>query len=676
MLTSTLTRHFDPFRPVTFSPTSSCEAKVYFQDTVDIASVATPKPRVITLEPISRLKRVKTGTRIRPSPSENTATSPGADSLDPPRNATLSELGSTEESDGPGSPAPSQTSFDSRISSGNASGTEYGIRSVHTAVDDSHRASDASNSSLESRTITASVEILKGGFLRGDQIPLKIFVRHTKHVRSFRGIIVTLYRQARVDMNPALPLHSTIKGGKNEEYYPKSKTGLGGLSLSSAGSSHVFRKDLAQTFAPLFVDPRTLIAETKCAVRIPEEAFPTLSKVPGAMISFRYFVEVVVDIQGRLVRLDRMLPEAAAMLGPSAAGSSNVFSAYGTFLDTDAIRREKGVVTSLFEVVVGTRDSDRIGKQRMPEPEPEPAEDDGTGADAAYDGGAHAEHGYGYFEHNYGEDGYYDYGESSGHYYGHYSQDSGYGDIHDHTPAYYGPNEGRQFHQPAAEWASEEGLTEKERIRRAEARLLPSQPPGDEAGPSVAPPDTAHAEFAPSAPYLPEEDDVRPYSPTIRPPSSPTSPMSILPPLSSPVTPTPPTTASGTHTRTNGSTSTINANPAATSYRPVTTSPAPEYAPPPSSSSHIPPTEDKQELQRRRLMMERSAPPGSDDLDHEDSSAPPTEQLGSMSIAPSAPVLEEEDEGLVGPVESTSAPQDHLTHKPRKPSEDLPVYQR
>ena len=71
---------------------------------------------------------------------------------------------------------------------------------------------------------------------------------------------------------------------KHEEYYPKSKTGLGGLSLSSAGSSSIFRKDLAQTFAPILIDPYTLSAVIHASVESPADAFPTISGVAtGAM---------------------------------------------------------------------------------------------------------------------------------------------------------------------------------------------------------------------------------------------------------------------------------------------------------------------------------------------------------------------------------------------------------
>ncbi|EAT89111.2 hypothetical protein SNOG_03906 [Parastagonospora nodorum SN15] len=295
--------------------------------------------------------------------------------LEPPRTAQGSDPnGTTEEAECPRSPSPSDVSYESQMSSGGASGTEYGVRSIHTATDGMTK-SDGSRTPAKGKTITATIDVLKGGFLRGDQIPIKVTVNHTKHVRSLNGIVVTLYRQARVDMHPALPVAPNSKGDKKktEDYYPKSRTGLGGLSLSSAGSSHLFRKDLSQSFAPLFVDPRTLTAEVKCAVRVPDEAFPTISNVPGAMISFKYYIEVVVDIQGKLTGLDRMVANAGLVNVPSGGASlgredasSNMFSTYGgNFVDTDQIRREKGVISSLFEVIIGTKDSDRNGKRKQ-----------------------------------------------------------------------------------------------------------------------------------------------------------------------------------------------------------------------------------------------------------------------------------------------------------------------
>ena len=89
-------------------------------------------------------------------------------------------------------------------------------------------------------------------------------------------------------MRPSIPLGPIEKGkeGKYEDYYPRSYTGLGGLSLSGAGSNHVFRKDLYQSMSPLFIDPQTFTAEIHAKVRVPDEAFPTIATVPGSMISF------------------------------------------------------------------------------------------------------------------------------------------------------------------------------------------------------------------------------------------------------------------------------------------------------------------------------------------------------------------------------------------------------
>lgn len=659
-------------------------------DVIDVAPVPDPKPRVISLEPISRRARAK-APRKRPQAPD--AGQQASENQEPTRNGRVSELNSvTEESDGPGSPAPSDTSFESHISSGNASGTEYGIRSVHTAMESTSLHS--SRTTLKGKTITATIEVAKGGFLRGDQIPVRISVQHTKHVRSLKGIIITLYRQARVDMHPALPVVPNSKGDKtkSEDYYPKSRTGLGGLSLSSAGSSHLFRKDLSQSFAPLFVDPRTLTADMKCAVRVPDEAFPTISNVPGAMISFKYFVEVVVDIQGKLSGLDRMFPNSGLVTVPTGYGSApgmgraedsagSMFSTWGgTFADTDAIRREKGVVSCLFEVVIGTKDSERNGKRRQPE---EPSLDAQLGVHEVPLSSNNDV--YGSEQH---DQGYLDY-DQDGQYYDQYGYDNAYYD----APDYHDGNASHPPFVPPPEQENEEGLSEKERMRRAEARLLPSQPPGD-AGHS--PPLEAPQGIPPSAPILPEDDDPNPTYFASGPSSSASHPP---PPFHTTATASfshperarslqRRTTDDDTRTTTTGSSATINANPrqspahnggerSRSRPRPAlpthSSAPAPDYFP--SSSSHVQPTDDKQELQRRRLEMETSAPPGGDDTEDHPSqgpSVPPTSAVQNMALAPSAPVLDEDDEGLVDAVRPGTSRQ----QSGRRTSEALPVYER
>ncbi|KAH7077041.1 hypothetical protein FB567DRAFT_140413 [Paraphoma chrysanthemicola] len=707
MLTATLTR------PTTISPTTSCDTKVNLMDSIDIAPIPEPKPRIISLEPISRRTRAKPS-RKRPE----TATAGG-----PPQTPVGSETarkadsnGTAEETEGPRSPSPSDISYASEMSSGNASGTEYGIRSINTATDGSTTL-DGGRAALKGKTITASIDVLKGGFLRGDQVPIKVTVNHTKHIRSLKGVIVTLYRQARVDMHPALPVMPNSKGDKKktEDYYPKSRTGLGGLSLSSAGSSHLFRKDLSQSFAPLFVDPRTLTAEVKCTVRVPDEAFPTISNVPGAMISFKYYVEVVVDIQGKLTGLDRMVANAGLVNAPSGAGgapglsrddgSSNVFSAWGgNFVDTDQIRREKGVISSLFEVVIGTKDSERNGKKKQTQVTP----DLNTVHEIP-----NAEHP----EDNFAEDydqGYYDYDEN-GQYYD-YNYDPSYYEV----PGYEDHNHGGQpsYHAPPHPAEEEQGLSEKDRLRRAEARLLPSQPP-DVSGSSSAPPGSTFHGIPASAPNLPEDDELDPPyfaagssssaqnhpPPPFRATSSPilSSRTNTAPPLQRTSTSQ---SNDQTPRATNGSSTTINAynhtpsapppsdHPSTEQSKPLpplppqsdqhASGPAPDYFP--SSSSHVHSTDDKQEMQRRRLEMERSAPPAEQEDEAESShgpSAPPVHHDHALHLSPSAPMLDDEDEGLVGAMRSgrraasrNGEGANTNTDGDRRRSEALPEYQR
>ncbi|RMZ74064.1 ph response [Pyrenophora seminiperda CCB06] len=687
MLNATLTR------PTTISPTASCDTKVYLTDIVDIAPVPPLKPRVISLEPISRRARARSRKR---APEEALQIPTGSEPL--PAGSTLEPGSTIDDNEGLRSPSPSDVSYESQRSSGNASGTEYGVRSVHTTIDGS-ASQNASRATLKGKTITATIDVLKPAFLRGDQIPIKVTVNHTKHIRSLKGIIITLYRQARVDMHPALPVVPNSKGAKtkSEDYYPKSRTGLGGLSLSSAGSSHLFRKDLCQSFAPLFVDPRTLTAEVKCAVRVPDEAFPTISNVPGAMISFKYYVEVVIDIQGKLTGLDRMVANAGLVNLPSAGGNSpmagedaagNMFSTWaGNFVDTDQIRREKGIVSALFEVVIGTKDSERNGKRKQ-SPE-QPARQNGS-----LHGNVH-----GQMDPNgeYAYDPYYYNQDESGQYHD-YGYESTFWDV----PGYeqHSTEGATSFPVPASVAGDEQGMSEKERLRRAEERLLPSQPPGA-AGSSTTSGTSQHGIPA-SAPMLTEEDDTNlPYvaatsssNPVHPPPSfraataSSSSRTSTAQPLRRGTTGSgndealaPGTGSSLTvypdrqGTPTNGNVI-GHVKPLPPLPRPDLTrarEAAPEYAA--SSSSYVAPTDDKQELQRRRLEMERSAPPPEQDDEPPSSyasSAPPLNRLHSSHLAPSAPILDDEEDDLVDAVRRGRG----VAETSRRQSEALPEYQR
>ena len=76
------------------------------------------------------------------------------------------------------------------------------------------------------------------------------------------------------------------------------------------------------------------------------------------------------------------------------------------------------------------------------------------------------------------------------------------------------------------------------------------------------------------------------------------------------------------------------------------------------------PSEDKQELERRRLLAQASAPPTDDD-DDDDEAGPsqPDHRAVEAPSAPSAPVIDEEEEYIVHALRTEA-------------SESLPQYQR
>ena len=489
MLSATMTR------PTTMSPIVYHDQKIYYSENIDVARYLPPNPRTITLEPLLRTKG-KSPAKQRSVISGSANQGSDGTTIASTRQSSTTPTPSTPAEDNVHrSSSPSIQSLDSQQSSDYR--TSISGSNVHSSRA-SERESTSGPDVAKSRNITAVIQSLRGGCLRGDYIPVKISIDHTKYIKSMHGIIVTLYRQARVDTHPVLPLGpmSDSENRKREDYYPKSVTGLGGLSLSGAGSSHVFRKDLAQVIMPLIVDPRSLTAEITAKVRVPEECFPTITCVPGSMISFKYYIEVVVDIQGKLAGGDRYFAQAGSneeniygsppegdeysttlRTGPPVAGARIV--------DTAPIRRDRSVISSSLEVIVGTRDSDRkklkAKAQAMPEedrsetsiPTPTAALRSVTTRSITTEDATQT--------------------SSSPSPYNH--RDEGpYFAAADSRLEEPGDNPALEFVAPPAVNFDGEGLTEKERIRRAEAALLPSQPPGMQVSTSEA--------DASSAPYL------------------------------------------------------------------------------------------------------------------------------------------------------------------------------
>ncbi|KAI6794085.1 hypothetical protein KC332_g17209 [Hortaea werneckii] len=619
MISATITR------PTTMGTTTTCDKKIYFVERIDVAHTHPPKSRTITLEPVSKRSRAKQQARkvVDSNDKRSRRTGSTQQSETTQQSNNSSTHSNRVDGDFPRSPAPSsELSFESQRSSHRRESQQHSASRQSQGSSEASR-TNTSKSSSEGKTITASVESLTGGCLRGDHVAIRVHVNHAKPIRSLYGVIVTLYRQARVDLHPAIPLGPTEKGtsSKYEDYYPRSATGLGGLSLSGAGSSHLFRKDLAQVMVPLYVDPATLTADVTARVRVPDEAFPTIATVPGAMISFKYYVEAVVDIQGRLSGPDRPLA-ALGLAGPHPSGGggsegadqSAAFAPYGSsVVDTAPIRRDKSVVTCTFELVVGTRDSERRKGKRKADPVPENEQPQQISQTEQLSQpqahvGAHNQEGEQTDEYWQNGDGYYYDQQWYQQWYHHdtysYPYADGYFDYR--NPHSYEPPPA----VPLPHLPDESQLTEKERVRRAEERLLPSQPPGMDAGPS------GDASQGPTAPYLAEEMDHLDDSP----PPGPSAPSYHEISGSGP------------------SGSVANTHSLDASSRRHSSVPA--YEPPePGSSSQrtVRPVEDKLELERQRLQAEASAPPDDGDTAGPASNLPFGE--------PSAPFLEQASEG-------------------------------
>src|SRR3569833_52888 len=651
MSTATLTR------PTPISPTQSCERMIDLVESVDIGPLTPPRPQTISLEPISK----KSKRRKQPPTEKSSVNSETADpatqesaSIRATENSAEGSIAADDVSQevhyNQRSPVPSDIRSEASAESG-ASGSTGRSRRGHDA--NPHHAGSSSGSqgvpcrqqpAVDERTITATVELLKGGCLPGEVVTVKISVQHIKRIRSLFGVIVTLYRQGRIDSAPPASLFTDLPSDERrrlerDELFPRSRTGLGGLSLTSASSCHVFRKDLSQSFSPLIIDPVTLKSSVTASVRVPEESFPTIHGVPGEMIGFKYQLEVIVDLGGKLASL---LQSGQSKAGPPPPGATvrnpyepgaGVHAAWGgSIIDTDPLRRQKGVIMVPFEVVVGTKDTSRQRGRGLSRVEPSVNTHHVDPRVQAYPDARR-----GPPWPNHAEDEAYQPEDESPYpyheeYHGFLSEDtasrqpcfSSSAPVQPHAPYYI----------PPPDIADEAGLSEKERIRRAEQRLLPSQPSTSAAGPSSS---SAPPEGATSSALAPSAPEPRPHQQV--------------------------------ETQQNGER--------------VPSAPTLDDLAPATAREH--PTEDKQELERQRLLNEASAPPEfPDDYDAGQGSslapsapsappsAPPPGELEPLE--PSAPALTDEEEyGAHFTYRSIAGPS---SHRPAGPAEQLPRYER
>ncbi|KAJ0107849.1 hypothetical protein J7T55_007061 [Diaporthe amygdali] len=612
-------------RPTSINATTSCDRKIELVEQVDVGVLPAPRPRTIYLQPISKKSKKKRPAGSTVSERGTAIAAEGAGESSSDFDSTRAVETSTEGSlvaddanqDAHQNPrSPVNSDLRSEVSGDSAVSGSTGLSSRERADPNQPgslgtvQAGVAKRSvSSKDKTITTTIELMKSGCLPGDTISVKVDVQHTKRIKSLYGVIVTLYRQGRVDSAPPVALFKNISKEEQrrlekEEYYPKSKTGLGGLSLSSAGTCSVFRKDLSQAFSPLIIDPATLTASVTTSVRVPENSFPSIRGVPGEMISFKYRLEVIVDLGGKLanaiqIQQNPRVGPAAGVLTSGREVAAVLASFDGSLVNTDPLKREKGVIYDSFEVVVGTTDTSRRGKAVS------------SPSNLIQDGAAYNENGAwpaGWEDDGYGPEE--EYTQEYVPYPGESAAQYPYWNGGSHGPADPAPH----YIPPPPDFPDERGLSEKERVRRAEQRLLPSQPdaPAHTAGPSAPPLDG-------------DDDGAGPSAPT-----APSAPPPLPPAEAAPSAPTLDDLAAG------------------------------------PSGPNGGPADDKQELERRRLLAEASAPPEfpADDDAGVGSSAGPS--APPMVDGPSAPILTEEEE--YGRYFSHQAP--------ASSSEPLPAYQR
>ncbi|QBM90882.1 Arrestin (or S-antigen), N-terminal domain [Metschnikowia aff. pulcherrima] len=205
--------------------------------------------------------------------------------------------------------------------------------SQHTAVSPSVPGSPGLQTLLpKPDVIRVLMDIAQRGYLRGELIPIKIAINHLRKIQDLTGIIVTLVRVCRIDYGP-------------DGYYES------------------FRKDLQQLVIPLFVDPATFSLEISTSVRVPPDAFPTISGCP--LVSFQYFIEVMLNLSGKSLSLTtpseqpKLSNQDDQGLSPGQPAPSNynfqsLAHSRSEYINTDKFKRLKKFLQMTTEVVIGT----------------------------------------------------------------------------------------------------------------------------------------------------------------------------------------------------------------------------------------------------------------------------------------------------------------------------------
>ncbi|ODV92757.1 hypothetical protein CANCADRAFT_43335 [Tortispora caseinolytica NRRL Y-17796] len=96
-----------------------------------------------------------------------------------------------------------------------------------------------------------------------------------------------------------------------------------------------FRKDLAQVTLPLYVNHTTMSVDVQGTLRVPLSVFPTTKAAD--LVSFSYGIETIIDLAGVLNNSELVKP-----------------SHESPFIDTGSLKRVRGVISVWHNIIVGT----------------------------------------------------------------------------------------------------------------------------------------------------------------------------------------------------------------------------------------------------------------------------------------------------------------------------------
>ncbi|RXG47973.1 hypothetical protein VDGE_04399 [Verticillium dahliae] len=223
MITATLTR------PTTIAPTTTCDRKISLVEKIDIGLLPRPRPRTIYLEPISKKSRRRKQQQTIVAPANTNANGPAAPLERPPPTNEATEHASDHEShverctisedtqqdahDSPRSPLHQQQDGRSEMSGDSGLTSTSGMSDRGTEHQTaSSLAANAKLQAVDEKTITATVELLRGGAVAGDTATVKVSVQHIKRLKSMHGVIVTMTEANNEHDAPSAPTLEDIAG--------------------------------------------------------------------------------------------------------------------------------------------------------------------------------------------------------------------------------------------------------------------------------------------------------------------------------------------------------------------------------------------------------------------------------------------------------------------------------